>query len=235
MGSFQLAKEVFDKLPTYYVGVVIAEELNNQSPIEEIGRQLDAAAQSFSEEFKDINVKEDPRIVPYRDAFRKLQINPNKFMCSIESLAKRAQKKGALPHINPAVDLGNAVSLENCIPIGAHNIDAFENAEMEVRFALEDDAFQPMGTEDHEKPDAGELVYVSGHTVKTRRWTWRQSEDGKITEETRNILYPLDGFTDINLPKVMQAQQELQKRLEALFRCKTYSGFIDKDHRSFSW
>ena len=111
----------------------------------------------------------------------------------------------------------------------------FENAEMEVRFALEDDAFQPMGTEDHEKPDAGELVYVSGHTVKTRRWTWRQSEDGKITEETRNILYPLDGFTDINLPKVMQAQQELQKRLEALFRCKTYSGFIDKDHLSFSW
>ena len=95
MGSFQLAKEVFDKLPTYYVGVVIAEELNNQSPIVEIGRQLDAAAQSFSEEFKDINVKEDPRIVPYRDAFRKLQINPNKFMCSIESLAKRAQKKWA--------------------------------------------------------------------------------------------------------------------------------------------
>ena len=31
MGSFQLAKEVFDKLPTYYVGVVIAEELRIKS------------------------------------------------------------------------------------------------------------------------------------------------------------------------------------------------------------
>ena len=48
------------------------------------------------------------------------------------------------------------------------------------------------------------------------------------------LTYTIEDRRDY-LPKVMQAQQELQKRLEALFRCKTYSGFIDKDHRSFSW
>lgn len=235
MGSFRIEEKVFEKLPTYYVGVVVAEGLDNHEAEEAIDQQLDTAVLAFAKEFKDVNVKEDSRILPYREAFRTLQINPNKFMCSIESLAKRAQKKGTLPHINAAVDLGNAVSLENCIPIGAHNIDAFNDSEIEIRFAMEGDTFQPMGTEEIEKPDDGELVYVSGNTVKTRRWTWRQSEDGKITEETQNILYPLDGFTDINMPKLLHAQQELQKRLETLFGCKTYSGYIDREHPVFSW
>lgn len=31
----------------------------------------------------------------------------------------------------------------------------------------------------------GEAVYASGSEIRTRRWTWRQSERGKITEEKK--------------------------------------------------
>ena len=31
----------------------------------------------------------------------------------------------------------------------------------------------------------GEAVYASGSEIRTRRWTWRQSERGKITEATK--------------------------------------------------
>ena len=57
---------------------------------------------------------------------------------------------------------------------------------------------------------AGELVFVSGHTVKTRRWVWRQGDEGKITEETGTVFFPIDGFSSINFDAVIQVRDELE-------------------------
>ena len=69
-----------------------------------------------------MKVKESPEIVPYREAFRALDINPNKFMCSIEALLTRIAKGKGFPEISPVVDFGNAVSLKYRLPIGAHDM-----------------------------------------------------------------------------------------------------------------
>lgn len=54
-----------------------------------------------------------------------------------------------------------------------------------MRLAKEGDTFIPFGSTEEETPDMGEAVYASGSEIRTRRWTWRQSERGKITEETK--------------------------------------------------
>ncbi len=84
-----------------------------------------------------------------------------------------------------------------------------------------------------EKPEEGEVVYVSGGEVRTRRWTWRQSEIGKITEATCDVLFPIDGFTDLNKEKVEEAAQELAALAEKFFGVKASVGYIDKDNRVF--
>ena len=71
--------------------------------------------------------------------------------------------------------------------------------------------FLPFGGGEPELPDPGEVVYVSGGEVRTRRWTWRQSETGKITPETRSVLYPVDGFLDHNREEVLAARDELAR------------------------
>ena len=48
---------------------------------------LDKAASDLSAQVEGINLKVDSWIGSYRVAFHSLNINPNKFMCSIESLA----------------------------------------------------------------------------------------------------------------------------------------------------
>ena len=60
-----------------------------------------------------------------------------------------------------------------------------------MRPATAEDTFRPFGAEEGEfdNPEPGEVVYVSGHEVRTRRWTWRQSEVGKMTEKTSGVLY----------------------------------------------
>lgn len=231
--KFHVEDRVFQVLPDYCVGVVVACGIDNHVPNARIDGMLDEAVAAFAEEFKDVNLKEDARIVPFRDAFRKLGINPNKFMCSIEALAKRVQKKGELPHINAVVNVGNAVSLKHCVPIGAHDIEQLENEDMAIRFAVPEDTFVPMGSTDIEKPDENELVYVSGNTVKTRRWTWRQSEDGKIADDTKDVLYPVDGFIGVNYDKVIEARDELAQILTDIYGCSIEVGMIDKANQSF--
>ena len=102
MKIFHIDEDVFRMLPDYYVGVVAAEGLVNRQDNPAVADRLDQAIAAFADDFQGINLKEDPHIVPYRNAFRLMGINPNKYLCSIEALAKRVQKKKALPHINPA-------------------------------------------------------------------------------------------------------------------------------------
>ena len=140
------------------------------------------------------------------------------------------QKGNRLPNINPIVDLGNALSLKYCLPMGAHDIEKLDG-DMTVRFSTAEDHFLPMGESEKEAMPDGELVYVSNHTVKTRRWIWRQSDDGKIDEKTGYIFYPIDGFTDANLENVKLATEELAKLLQEEFGCEVKTGFIDAEHK----
>ena len=137
-------------------------------------------------------------------------INPNRYACAIEALMDRIAKGKGMPSINPAVDLGNSLSLKYRIPIGAHDMYTFvrpdgtgrgaEDAGISVRPATADDHFRPFGAPEGEfdDPEAGEIVYVSGNEIRTRRWAWRQSEQGKMQESTSAVFYPIDGFSDFN-------------------------------------
>lgn len=229
---FEIAKEVFDLLPNGFFGVVFVKGMDNTREIPELTQMLQDNISLCEEDFAGIKVKDAEDIVPYREAFRAMGINPNRYMCSIEALLDRIAKGKGFPHINAVVDLGNAVSIKYHLPIGAHDLSTVEEA-LEVRPAKEGDTFIPFGAGDEENPQAGEIVYVSDSQVRTRRWTWRQSEIGKITEDTCDVLFPIDGFTTLNRDKVEAAAQELAELAARFFGAEAKVGFIDRDNRSF--
>ncbi|MDL2217994.1 hypothetical protein LJC27_04985 [Christensenellaceae bacterium OttesenSCG-928-M15] len=227
--KFVIEEKVFDALKDACFGVVIAKGIDNQKTYPAIGAMLDENISATEAYFEGKKVKEDPRIVPYREAFLKLNINPNKFMSSIEAMFTRVSKGKGLPRINPIVDLGNALSLKYVLPMGAHDIDKM-HADMEVRFSRPGDEFLPFGETKKETLPDNELIYVVKNEVRTRRWTWRQSEIGKIGPETKNVFYPIDGFHGVNKDSVLKAQEELAalcKELLGLENVRT--AFLDKD------
>lgn len=233
MNRFAVEPAVFEQLPDYCVGVVVARGLDNHSQSEAVGRMLDQAAADFAQANREANIRELPGVKACRDAFQALGMNPNKFMCSNESLMKRVQKSGALPHINTVVDLGNAFSLTYQLPMGAHDVDKL--GDIQIRFSTPEDHFLPMGEAETETMPAGELVYVSGHTVKTRRWIWRQSEDGKITGDTGHVFFPIDGFRNVNGAAVLTARDALARLLEQDFGCQVVSGYVDRENNSYDF
>lgn len=228
--KFIVSKDVFEKMESVCFAVVVARGINNKVENTEISSLLEASIKSIEDKFGAAKVKEAKEIIPYREAFTKLEMNPNKFMSSIEAMASRIAKKKGFPQINPVVDLGNAISLKYLVPLGAHDMDS-ATGDICVRFSQQGDQFIPFGQSEQEYLEQGELIYSVGDKVKTRRWIWRQSEQGKVTEESKNIFFPIDGFKDQNDQNVMAARDELAELLQRFFGCQVDVGFIDKDNR----
>lgn len=227
--KFVVTKDIFEKLPDMYVGVVVARGIDNQQEYPSISEMLDQFMHYSQQKFDGVNVKQDEEIIPYREAFRKIGINPNRFPCSAEALFKRLSKGKDLPHINPLVDLNNAISLKYTVPMGTHTLDGVSDDIM-MRLSKAGDQFIPLGKDEVETPDEGEVVYAVGNEVRTRRWTWRQSEYGKITPQTKDVFFPIDGFIDVNKDAVDQARDDLAEQIHEIFGVEPQTGFVDKDH-----
>lgn len=129
-----------------------------------------------------------------------------------------------------SVYFGNAVSLKYTLPMGAHDLGGSED--ICIRLARPGDSFLPFGGDAEEAPDSGEVAYAVGDQVRTRRWTWRQSEHGKITAASSDIFFPFDGFTDFNRERVIAARDELQTLVTRIFACEAAAGLIDAENPS---
>jgi len=228
--QFIIDDKVFEILPEVCFGVVVARGLDNSGTNKEIWVLLEQAIDETRKKFQSIKPKEHQDLQPYRDSFKKMDINPNKFPCSVEALTTRIVKGSNLPDINPAVNLVNKYSLKYTLPMGAHDLDAAEGS-IEVRFSRKGDVFIPFGQADPEILEEEELVYASGSNIKTRKWIWRQSDRGKVTARSTNIFFPIDGFTNYNREAVITARDELAADIERILNAKTTKKFLDRNNR----
>lgn len=230
--KFYVTQDVFDRIPNAKFGLVSVYGLDNAKQYPEIEDLLTEAIKSCERHFEGKKVKEEPELQPYRECFRSIGINPNKYMSSIEALLTRIAKKKGMPYINPIVDLGNAVSLFHYVPIGAHDLDTMTDDKFAVRISTGEDTFLPFNAEEREPMEAGEVVYATGNKIRTRRWIWRQSEEGKIGDDTKDVLFIMDGF-DENIDEILAAREQTAGLLRDVFGCEVKEGLIDKDNQEF--
>ena len=119
------------------------------------------------------------------------------------------------------------------LAVGAHDLANAQENSIAVRFSEAGDLFRPMGTLTDEAVQRP--VYVSRHQVKTRRFIWRQSDDGKITNLTTEYLIPLDGFIGTNDDDVIKARDEFASLLTEWFGASVSTGFVSKENNIFNF
>lgn len=227
--KFVVHPEVFEKLPNVCFAVVVAYGVDNREWGKEAAELMKTSMEKVRQQVEGTNIKENRQIIPYRMAFSDMGYNPNKYLSSIEAMVKRVAKGGKLPSINPVVDLANAISLEYMLPMGAHDMDALEG-DIAVRFAVAGDIFVPLGETREEAVEPGELVYADAKRIRTRRWIWRQSDRGKVTADSRNIFFPIDGFMGENCNRMLEARNRLAVLLEKNFGCKVERFAVNKEN-----
>lgn len=223
--KFRVDKEVFNRLPNLCFGVVVAKGI--EGVIEH--NYLEGIEEELKERYSGMRGKEVEGVIPYREVFRELGYNPNKFMPSIEALVDRTIRGKGLPRILPLVDLYNYVSLKYLLPIGGHDLrETLED--IEVRFSKKGDSFMPFGGKGQELLNEGELVYAIGSNIKTRRWIWRQGDLGKVCNDSKDIFFPIDGFEGINDDRVREASVELAEKLRDHCGCSVEIGYINSEN-----
>jgi DNA/RNA-binding domain of Phe-tRNA-synthetase-like protein len=214
--KYTVKPEVFQLNPELRFGIIVARGLKNKETSADETLRLRKAEEDARNTIKAEELKQQPIIAGYRNVIEKAGINPNKFVNSMEAMMKRVLKGGQLPTINSLVDLCNAISIENQVSLGGHDL-ADMHDDLSVCFTKGNEKFLPFGAEEYEPVEAGELVFTSGDVVQTRKWVWRQSELGKMTLDTKDVFFQLTGFDDSPDSPLSKALDSLEETLKEKF------------------
>ena len=206
--TYSIQMAIFERFPGYVRGVVVAHDVVNGPSPESLSQLLRDAEQSVRDRLDIEHLTEDPHIKSWRDAYRSFGAKPSEYRSSIEAMARRALRGNELPSINALVDIGNVISLRHLLSAGGHAIDVLAG-DIELGFATGGEIFIPFGSSEPEHPLPGEVVFVEGATVLTRRWTWRQANHTLTLPETTAIEFNVDGLPPVTADEVMTACREL--------------------------
>src|SRR5690349_17866934 len=102
------------------VGVVVARGVENQRK----GDGTALAALRQSEALARERPEADDALPVWRDALAQFGVDPTQHPPAVARLFGRLRQGEALPAVNPAVDLANAVALRHGVSLGVHDLDA---------------------------------------------------------------------------------------------------------------
>ena len=162
-----VCEDSFWKLfPEASIGVVVADGILPTDQVSEenaakAAKLLDRANVLAQKWVPDNTISKNEVPAVWREAYRKFKTKKG-VRSSVENLLKRVLKDNPVGHINPSVDISNAISLKYAIPMGAENVDAFEGT---FRLKVTDggDYFLPIGSDENDPTD-GQRTEVSDNT-----------------------------------------------------------------------
>jgi len=195
--------EVIDRFPAFRVALVVAEELRiGEARSAALAADVAAAEQACRKRWSGAELSAIPGVAAWRSAYKGFGIKRTSYRSSVERLIKRVLAGGALPAVNPLVDLYNLVSLETELCLGCDDLDRTEG-DLAFRFSRPGDTFVDMGAEagddPNDPPKVGEVVYADARHVLCRRWNWRQDARTAVSPKTRRIALTAqsNGFGDV--------------------------------------
>lgn len=151
------------------------------------------------------------------DVFRAFGAKPKRTPCSASALRKRVLKEGALPPLDPVVDIYNAISIRYAIPVGGENLAAYAGAPR-LTLAEGNEPFDTLkeGQSVIEYPDAGEVIWRDDVGVTCRRWNWRQGVRTRLDSQAQHMWFILESLPSMPLSALQEAGDELVSNLQRL-------------------
>jgi len=171
-------------------------------------QSTDPALVSFKHEVQDrvrqkiaslTEVKDRPIFRAYRDFFWRVGIDPTKIRPAGEALTRRTLGGRDLPTINTLVDAYNIASVETSVAIAAFDLDAIDEESLVMRRAVKGEPFHGIGMA---SPDSLTGVEVVVEDQESHRlvavYPYRDSDDSKVTERTKGVLFLMCGVPGID-------------------------------------
>lgn len=176
-----------------------------------------ALAQACQQVLTDDVAWAEAHLSAWDDVFRAFGAKPKRTPCSASALRKRVLKEGALPPLDPVVDIYNAISIRYAIPVGGENLAAYAGAPR-LMLAEGNEPFDTLkeGQPVIEYPDAGEVIWRDDIGVTCRRWNWRQGVRTRLDSQAQHMWFILESLPSMPLSALQEAGDELVSNLQRL-------------------
>jgi lysyl-tRNA synthetase class 2 len=189
--KFKIMPDIFEKYPEAIVGILVVRNLNNEGKNEEIIQIIRNEENRLRSELKLGDLAQNSNIANWRRAYK--LFGEDKDRASHEALIRRILKGNEITHINKLVDIYNYISIKYRSPVGGEDLDKIKG-DIILKFATGNEKFFMLGSTEESHPENGEVIYVDDKEVLCRKWNWRESDNTKFTEETKNAFLVMEAL-----------------------------------------
>ena len=164
--------------------------------------------EGLKEKYTAETLTSDPVLAGFRELHTKVGRSNKRFVSSPENLVGMFLRNGTIPSINLIVDIYNLVSLESRLALGAHDISKIDG-NVKLRITNGTEKFLPLGKTESEIIPRGEYSYVDDNNEVICRLEYRQVEKTKVTLDTRDCFFIIQGNAATSQEIVKAASQRL--------------------------
>jgi DNA/RNA-binding domain of Phe-tRNA-synthetase-like protein len=179
------------RYPDYRMYTVLASGINNAGEDEALAADLASIQDALRSRSDLTDLKANPRVAAWRQAFREFGADPDASKAALEALLSRVLSGHEIPFINKVVAISNLVSMKHLLPSGGDDLTKIDG-DFGLRYSNGLEPFLPIGRTEEEHPEPNEVIYADEQKVLCRRWIWRQSEHSKITERSHLVAINVD-------------------------------------------
>jgi DNA/RNA-binding domain of Phe-tRNA-synthetase-like protein len=191
---------VMAKFPELAICIGIINGVHSEGNNEQIQGLKKAVYEEVRSKYDIETLKDNPVVRAYRDFYWKLDIDPTKTRPSGEALLRRVLHGEKLPRISTVVDAYNLASMRTIIPISGFDEDRLAPP-FQIRFAKTGETFRGIGMAKPVNLTDKMLVLADGKQVLCI-YPYRDCDDTKITEQTRNVLIVVYGAPGISVEQL---------------------------------
>lgn len=156
------------------------------------------------------SIKTNPVLIGFRDLHSAVGVSNRKNVASSENLLRMLENKKILPRINLLVDIYNLISIQTRLSLGAHDLSMVTGS-ISLRLTNGTEKFLPLGQKEIQTVKAGEYSYVDDGNDVICRMEVRQVEKTKITVDTTDAFYIVQGNLNTPYEDILYAATELAR------------------------
>lgn len=210
-----VSNEVRGKFPNLRIAILVGRDIDNRGTDPGLQELKRAAATRIYKEFTYDRLNELVEIQAWREAYRAFGVKPKDSRPTAEAFLRRLIKDGEFLTISKAVDSYLLTETEYYLPVGGYDLFTI-TGNIHLRFSEGDETFTPLGSNFDEVTRAGEVVYSDDARILTRKWNFRDCDQCKITQQSRDIALfteaPFDTVATTKLDDSIHRMAELVEK-----------------------
>ena len=202
--EIHLSQELCTLVPNFKVGVIHYRNIHVGESPQMVKGRLQLFQESLFFDLEDKNVNELEGIKEWRQIFKLVGKDPNRYRHSAEALYRRVKKQNYLQPVNSSIDLNNFFSLQYEIPIGIYDLDKL-SGDITIRLGDEGEEYQGLNG----RPNSLHRLIINVDEQGPFGSPFVDSERTCVTEVTKNAVQIVFLRPSINIDEAKQMVKSL--------------------------